>query len=1095
MDLNLANLDGIEASYAHPKTNKSKFDLSLEIIPSDNEFKLTFEYCTKLFDENFIINFAKRYESILNEILIHPDTLISNISILDEDEKHKILYEFNNTKSDYPKDKTIIQLFEEQVNKTPDNIAVVFEDKKLTYRELNEKANALAYALKSMNINHKDIVSVLLDKSLEMIVSILSILKIGACYLPIDINYPKDRIDYIIGNSLSKIALSTKNITDNLSISLPILCVDLDDKSIYNNSSNFVNIESTSPEDTAYIMYTSGSTGKPKGVMVKNINVVRLVKNTNFIKFSEHERILQTGSIVFDACTFEIWSALLNGFELYIIKKEQLLDSSLLQDYLIKNRITILWLTAPLFNQLSENNPNMFNHVKYLLTGGDVLSPKHINTVRKINPNLTIINGYGPTENTTFSTCFSVLQTYEDSIPIGKPIANSTAYVVSPHGSLLPIGFAGELWVGGDGVSKGYLGNPELTSEKFIKNPFGEGIVYKTGDLVKWLPDGNIDFIGRIDNQVKIRGFRVELNEINNTISNFNNIKECTTIILDIQNKKTICSYFASNDGNKVNENELRNYLKNYLPNYMIPTYICQLEKLPINTNGKIDKNSLPKPNLTLNAENYIAPSSNLEIQIVEAFERLLSISPIGVNDNFFELGGDSLLAINLQIELMKLNLKITYSDIFMYPTVKELANKLSSGGSSTFETIDASEFAKFDKILDNTTNLPKKISKQEIGNVIITGTTGFLGSHILDSFLKNENGTAYCLVRPQDNMSLEDKFMEKLHYYFGSKYDKYIGNRIIIVNADITQNNLGLTDKKLEDIVNNITCIINCAAKVSHFGNYNAYKKVNVNAVENLLKICLKFNKRFYQISTVSVSGNMLLEQSHVTQEFDHDIFFRENNLYVDQSLDNVYVRSKFEAEKLILEYVLKGIDAYILRVGNLMNRYSDSKFQPNANENAYIGRLASFLNIGCMPDYLKNNYLEFTPIDICADSVIKLIQYPTKENRIFHLFNHNHVDVTDAIKIIKDYMQFDVIPNDVFINRIDKLLLEENSNSLLAGLLRDFDDNKNLVYQSRVKLRSEFTIDYLQKIGFIWPKISENYLRKFLEYFHSLGFINWEE
>lgn len=692
------SFDGIKSEIFTPDTNISKFDFSLEVIPQDNgEFDLNFEYCTKLFKKETIERLSTHFINIVEQIIDNSETNIEDIDILSKEERHKILYEFNNTEREYPRNKTVIELFEEQVKKTPDNIALVFEDKKMTYSELHHKVNALAFYLQKQNVKHGDIICMLFDKSFEMIISILSVLKLGACYLPIDITYPKDRIDYIINDSKSKIVLSTKDISCNLPSSISTLHVDLDNSEIYNSNGSSVNVPYFNSEDIAYIMYTSGSTGRPKGVMVKNINVVRLIENTNFIKFSEHERILQTGSIVFDACTFEIWAALLHGFELYIIKKSELLDVTIFEKYLLKNKITILWLTAPLFNQLCESNPNMFSNAKYLLTGGDILSPKHINMVRKGNPNLTIINGYGPTENTTFSTCFTIDKTYEKTIPIGSPIANSTAYVVSSSGSLLPIGLSGELWVGGDGVSAGYFNNPDLTNEKFIKNPFGSGMVYKTGDLVKWLPDGNIDFIGRIDNQVKIRGFRVELNEINNIFSNFNNIKECTTIICDVQNKKTICSYFTSKNGSEININTIKSYLKKYLPSYMIPTYIYQLDKMPLTVNGKIDKKKLSVSIIEDNRKtNHI--QTNTQEKLLDIWVDLFDLDKISIDDNFFNLGGDSLLCIKLISRIYnQFNTKITMKQLFNNPSIKTLSAIIdSSSEKSNKATITIQEEKSF---------------------------------------------------------------------------------------------------------------------------------------------------------------------------------------------------------------------------------------------------------------------------------------------------------------------------------------------------------------------------------------------------------------
>lgn len=616
--------------------------------------------------------------------------------------------------------------------------------------------------------------------------------------------------------------------------------------------------------------------------------------------------------------------------------------------------------------------------------------------------------------------------------------------------------------------------------------------MYKTGDLAKYLPNGEIHYIGNIDNQIEIKGLRFSASDVERYILQYPNVNKCTLVTdMDNNDKRFIIAYLVVND--RVSIDKLKMYLKEKLPNYMVPDYFIILDKMPYLTNGKIDKSVLPKPEINKyisQEENHALPKTKLEEQIADIFEKLLSVSNISIDDNFFELGGDSLVAINLQIELLKLDLKVTYSDIFMNPTVRELSRKLSNEKTSTFNKVNENDFIKFANILSNSTNLPSKIDSKEIGNVLITGSTGFLGAHVLDNFLKSEDGKAYCLIRSEPGITLENKLLKKLHYYFGNKYDKYIGNRIIIINGDISEDELGLSKEDIENFSNNIDCVINCAAKVSHYGNYNDYKKINVDGTENLLKLCLKFNKRFYQISTLSVAGNTIPNQS-----FKDDIIFRESNLFINQSLDNVYVRSKFEAEKLVLEYILKGLDGYILRVGNLMNRFLDSKFQPNVNENAYISRLVSLLNIGCIPDYLTSAYLEFTPIDSCAEAIIKLIENSTSGNRVFHLYDHNHVDIGDFIKVLRTRTSFDIVSNDKFTLRLNNMLKKKDSDNLLSGILRDLDDNQKLSFDTKIKIKSEFSIEYLQKIGFVWPKINENYINNFLDYFHSLGYMNFKE
>ena len=1085
------SFDGINAEYFIPDNSISKFDLSLEIVPINNEYHLRFEYCTKLFDENFIKGFSSHYINILNTILENFEIKIADIDMLSQEEKSQILYEFNNTKVEYPKDKTIVDLFEEQVEKTPDNIAVVFENQKLTYKELNEKANQLARFLLANGANIGDIFSILLDKSLEMIISILGILKVGGTFLPIDINYPNERIDYIIRDSKSSILLTSQDLIYKANDTAQVLYVDLHNNQYSQYSTENVNLHYET-DNIAYVMYTSGSTGNPKGVMVTNQNVVRLVKNNKFISFSENEHILQTGSIVFDACTFEIWGALLNGFKLFIMKKQDLLDSYLLEKYLIENNISILWLTAPLFNQLCENNPCMFKNVRVLLTGGDVLSPKHVNLVKNACPNLTIINGYGPTENTTFSCCFTIDKEYETSIPIGKPISNSTAYVVSPSGTLCPIGVPGELWVGGDGVSKGYLNNEKLTNEKFVQNPFGEGIIYKTGDLVKWLPDGNISFIGRLDNQVKIRGFRIELNEINKKILENPLIKESFTTVKVIDSGKHICSYIVTDKS--LNIDDLRTYLGTYLPSYMLPTYFIKMKKLPINQNGKVDKNALPNDfKKYINTLSFKKPSNREEEILLDLFKMILKNDNISITDNFFEIGGDSLTAMKLQIEAISRNLNITYSDIFNFPTVESLAKSIYSIKDHYQKAL--SDFSKYDALLANNTLANEIIcTKNNIGNVLLTGFTGFLGAHILDSFIKEENGKIYCLIRSKNNMSAKERLFNVLHFYFESKYDNLVDDRIILVEGDITLENLGLSNEEYNMLTNNISTIIHSAALVKHYGIYKDFEKININGTKNIINLAEVAKAKLLHISTISVSGNNLAEGSNIDNYFGKEMEYNETNFYIGQNLDNLYVRSKFEAEKLVFDAIMnKGVNACVLRMGNLTSRFSEGKFQRNHFENAFVNRLRSFLQIGIFPKNLLDLYCEFTPIDYCGDAIISIANYFNKKYTVFHLLNEKHVYLDRLFTMLKEIgINIKFVSESEFSTTIQNLLNDPEKRYYVEGIINDLSSDKRLTYKSEVNIQSNFSKEFLYKTGFEWPYIDVNYIRNYFKYLIDIGYFN---
>jgi len=646
-------LDNLELKDYNMEFDISKFDMTLSAKEEGSKIRLQLEYATRLFKKESIERFITHFIKVMEDVLSRRDVKLSEIEIITEEEKEEILYKFNDTRIDYPRNKTIHKLFEEQAERTPNNIAVVFKDKELTYKELNERANQLARVLREKGVKEETIVGIMVERSLEMIIGIMAILKAGGAYLPIDPNYPMNRINYMLDECNVGILLLTENLNDLIKDKKELIY--LNNKELYKgDNNNLVNINKFS--DLAYIIYTSGSTGKPKGTMVEHRNVIRLVINPNYINFKEDDRILQTGSLAFDASTFEIWGALLNGLSVCLLNKDVILNGYNLEKVIKEYKISILWLSSPLFNQLAQQNETTFMNLRYLLVGGDALSPNHINRVKKKNKNLNIVNGYGPTENTTFSTYHLINREYKGNIPIGKPISNSTVYIVDKNGKLQPIGVYGELWTGGDGVSRGYLNRPELTKEKFIKNPYKENdIVYKTGDLVRWLSDGSIEFKGRVDNQVKIRGFRIELLEIEYQLIKYVDIKESVVVVKQDSNAvKYLCAYFVSDI--KLDALTIRNYLLEKLPDYMIPSYFIQLKELPLNQNGKIDRKLLPEPNGLLNTGViYIAPSNEVEKTLVELLKNVLRVEKIGVYDNFFELGGDSLRAISLLSSIYRL--------------------------------------------------------------------------------------------------------------------------------------------------------------------------------------------------------------------------------------------------------------------------------------------------------------------------------------------------------------------------------------------------------------------------------------------------------
>lgn len=1082
--------DDINAKYYITKTDISKFDLSLEVIPDRNNLKLRFEYCTKLFKKSFIQNFAENYINILKNILDNINVKLSDIEILSKKDKDKILLEFNNTQSSYPSDKNVVQLFEEQVDLNKNKTALVFENTKLTYTQLNKKANQLAnYMLNNYKIDSQEAIGIFLDKSIESIIAILAIIKVGATFIPIDVDYPIERINYILEDSNAKIILTKKKFVNTLKNDSKKICIELTSDIYTTSNSDNPNI-TIKPDDLIYMMYTSGSTGKPKGVMITHKNVVRLVENTNYISFSKDERILQTGSIVFDACTFEIWGSFLNGGTLYLIEKQHMLDQNYFEKYLKANKITSIFLTTALFNQYCEASPTIFESLNNLLTGGEAVSVKHMQMALNNFPNLNLVHVYGPTENTTFSTYYKVTDINHNIIPIGKAIANSTTYVVSKSGNLLPIGVPGELWVGGDGVGRGYLNRDDLNQEKFIDNPFGEGKVYKTGDLVVLLPDGNINFIGRIDNQVKIRGFRIELNEIDNVIHEYPYISKSYTIVKLIDDKQYIVTYFTADK--TVNIENINLYLQEKLPFYMVPQFLMQLDEFPLTINGKVDKSKLPVPELqTLNK--YVPPENEIQEQLCNIWCKLFEMKKVSILDNFFELGGDSLTAIKLQTEALKSNININYSDVFEYPTIKALSEKKQK--KQLYKINEKYDYTKFDKLLEanNINNINEKsneLEETEYSNLLLCGATGFLGAHILDKYLTNTNGNVYCVVRKKDNIDSAARLKSILNFYFDNKYDSLFGSRINVVYGDITAPNFGLIDKEYKELGNKITTVVNSAAFVKHFGDFNMFKSINVIGTKNIIKFCKDFNKKLYHISTMSVAG-ITNPDENITNDSER-IIFKENNFFVNQNLDNAYVYTKFEAEKEILEEIENGLQACILRMGNIANRFSDGKFQINVSENAFINRLKSLLNIKVIQHKFLNHALEFTPVDSSAEAIIEIIKHNC-EFTVLHLFNTKVITFPDIIEILNSFgYNIDFVDDKTFSDKIKEFLKDDTLKAKISGLIPYLNSDKTLSLISKTLPNGYFTTTYLRSIGFEWPEIDKNYINNYMQYFKKIGYID---
>ncbi|MEM9161537.1 MAG: amino acid adenylation domain-containing protein, partial [Cyanobacteria bacterium P01_F01_bin.4] len=583
----------------------TNYPLTFAVIPG-RELCLRAIYDQSRFGADTITRMMGHFQTLLGGIAANPEQKISQYSLLTSTERHQLLVGWNNTHTDYPRHQCIHQLFEQQVERTPDAIALTFEHQQLTYRELNTRANQLAHHLQSLGVGPECLVGICMDRSLDTIVGLLGILKAGGVYVPLDPAYPPERLAFMLEDTQVSVLVTQQVLRQELpDHKAHVVCLDADRDLIaqasLDNPSNPV-----TAENLAYIMYTSGSTGRPKGVCVTHRGVVRLVKETNYVNLSASDVFLQLAPISFDAATFEIWGCLLNGARLALFpgRVPSLQD---LGQAIQQHQVTILLLTAGLFHLMVDERLEDLKPVRQLLAGGDVLSVPHVQKLCQTLPDCQLINGYGPTENTTFTCCYALPRSIaaDKSVPIGRPIANTQIYILDHSLKPLPMGVVGELYIGGDGLARGYLNRPDLTDERFILNPLshfdgqGSARLYKTGDLVRYLPDGNVEFLGRVDNQVKIRGFRIELGEIEAALSQHPAINQAVLSVKDgSAGDKRLVAYLVCESGRTVTVNKLRSYLTQKLPDYMMPSALVFLEAFPLNPNGKVNRRALPEPDL-----------------------------------------------------------------------------------------------------------------------------------------------------------------------------------------------------------------------------------------------------------------------------------------------------------------------------------------------------------------------------------------------------------------------------------------------------------------------------------------------------------------
>jgi len=1055
-----------ESKWVFTECQTDLLDINFFDIDDTNNIKIGFDYLIEYFKEKEIKMIGERIFEILNQIINNSNILIKDIEITTIEERKKLLKEYNNTYKKYDENLNISKLFEEKSKEYPNNIALTYDGNSITYKELNQKVNFLAKKLRDNGIKNNDIVGIMMYRSFEMVISQLAILKSGGAYLPIDPAYPKDRVNYILEDSKCNLLLIGENIEDD----------EYKTKKIKINYNDFKEIESipniSKKDDLAYIIYTSGSTGKPKGVAIQHKSIINtLLWRRKEFNFDKSYVTMQIPSFSFDSSVEDIFTTLISGGHLILLKQNNTnFDIPQIKEIIKKYKVNH-FLAVPSFYTilLRELGEELKNAKMFTVAGegfSEVLVKKHF----EVLPNVRLVNEYGPTENSVCSTFFEFTKD-NTAIRIGKPITNCECYVLNKDLKLMPIGVKGELYVSGVGLAKEYLGREKLTKERFIKNPFKENsLMYKTGDVVVRDFDGNLIFLERVDFQIKYNGFRINLGEIESQISKALGISNVVAVLKKEEEHSFIASFIESKE--KLDIKLIRNTISKFLPHYMVPKEIIVLAELPKTPNGKIDRKNLEKYEIKSEKKIIIAPRNDLDKKILEIWKKILNKNEISIDDNIFDLGGDSLSIISIQALLFKNNIKTLVQDLFEYTTIEQLSDYISNNNKDSNLSSEEKNYPKEFKRLykdDGISNLEKdNIPK----NIFLTGSTGFLGAHILKELLDNKNTEKiFLLIRKRANLTVKDRILKTLNYYFDGKYIDEIDKRIIIYQGDLSEDYFGMKKEDYDILAKNTESIINCASLVKHYGKFEYSYKSNVISVKNIIKFAKESKCKINYISTTTISGNYLLKDT-----FKYN--FTENDFYIGQKYkENIYVRTKFEAEALLFEAQKEGLNINIFRLGNLMSRFSDGKFQDNKTENAFYNRLKSFINFGKIPTQLKKFELEFTPVDITAQMIVKLMNY---KNKVYHLQNDNLVSIerlNEELKKYRDGIEF--VSNVEFL----KIATNDKNSHDLDNLITDFANKNELDYKTNITISDEITKRYFKLENIYYPKITAEYLDKFIE------------
>lgn len=1060
----------------------AKAPLTVNVYKRNGAYELVADYRTNVFSRVFIENFISSIER--GAVSLADNEYIKNISVLSE-ESRKVITKTNDTKQSF-RNISVNRMIEENVEKHPDKTAVIANGESLTYGEMNARANRIAHSLKALGIRADSIVGIVTERTVDVSVTELAILKAGGAFLAMLPSYPDDRIDFCLTNADSPLVITT----DEIKASRPELFAENKpyitktvNELLENENTENLNLD-IDAKSLAYCIYTSGSTGTPKGVMIEHHNLANFVQ-TDFYPYEHYSGRkagavgLAVSSVSFDMSIFDNIMHLCNGETVCMATEDDIHNPMQLAKLMIDNKVEMMSCTPSFINNyvsMAEFRPALKN-IKTIVVGAEAFPGTLYTELKKINPDMNIINGYGPTE-CTISCCAKVLAGPKN-ITIGSPSANTEFYVVDKYGNILPPYACGELIICGECAGRGYVKLPEKNKAAFFT--MNGRPAYHSGDLVRMNNDGEIEFCGRIDNQVKLRGFRVELDEIENVICSFDSVKQSKVIVRNNGAEDYLAGFFTADS--EVDVEKLTAYLKTKLTYYMVPDILMQLDKMPLTPSGKIDKKALPESKkASKKSGGRRAPKKSLEQRLCEIYASVLSLDEVFADDNFFELGGTSLSAAKVTMMLMSDGIEVKYGDIFDNPTPEELSDFIQQRNikeqaveeAKSIKNEPTRETLKYNKI-----KYSNQVKREPLGNVLLTGAVGFLGIHVLKELLEIEEGHIWCLVRKGSHESPEIRLKTMLIYYFSQSFEQELRDRITILDADITDNSL---EDALKDIP--FDTVINCAACVKHFADDDVLERINVTGVENLIAVCKKKNARLIQISTVSVPG------IHTQESWENQVRMHESELFVIDHMDNKYGISKYHAELKLFDAIDNGLRGKVIRVGNLMGRHSDGEFQANLETNMFLSGIRGFALMGKYPISHMIDPMKFSPVDCTARAVVLL----AGTNDMFTAFNADNRYGFDEMKVIdacnRNGIKIVATEDEAYYEEFRQKLGDDRINAKLSGLAAyDIKD------AHAVETDNLFTTNILYRIGFSWPLVDDTYLDRAINSVLTLDYFGMDE